>query len=242
MIVIEQDQASGIFRLSSCCLLSGFLSLIIACSLPMFVVTSYRGDGRILTKDFHADFTIGDGLWRRNVCHGRSKPDEDTLKKVGLSCKGMEQTAHCDDIDAYAEGAGKLKDRCDKFRQLQGLEIIAIFATFVAMILGGMSRSRNCESATSGMISFLNATSFAFLIIAISTASAVIARVKDADLDGDEKFECKTVFGAKLCHGAGPSYVLQWIAIAELLMAFIGTAILLCAKPTGVSEIREPLV
>jgi len=65
--------------------------LLLGSTLPMWVVTSFRGEGRLLVVDFSVDMNVGDGLWLRNVCFG-SRVSEDILNKAGLSCDGTMQT------------------------------------------------------------------------------------------------------------------------------------------------------
>ena len=64
--------------------------------------------------------------------------------------------------------------------------------------------------------------------------------------DGENNFSCSTMFGAELCHGYGPSFALQGIAIANLLVALLLHFVLLfvpSTEPTTTYQyIQAPLL
>jgi len=166
MLVIREERESSLVRLSSFCLCLAFLTLVLASVLPMFVVTSLQGHGKLLIAEFDVDLQIGDGLWKRNVCFGGSKPDEEVLKQFGLTCKGQLQLDHCDD-----EGlSDKQEEHCDQFMLLQGMQSLAIFSTFVASFVGSLARA--C-ARSAFLRTVMRLIAIASILTALSAASAV---------------------------------------------------------------------
>jgi hypothetical protein len=107
----------------------------------MFVMTHLTGHAKLLFREFDVQLAIADGLWKRNVCYGKDRPDEEKLQRFGLTCKGTMQTEHCDD-DGLTE---KQRDRCDKYELMQGMQTLALFAVVIAGIFGAFARK--CSSA-----------------------------------------------------------------------------------------------
>jgi len=213
---IVDEHHDRIYRLSSLCVCLGFFFLILASVLPMWVVASFKGDGKIpaLGKDFDVDVSIGDGLWKRNVCYGGDKPDEDVLQKVGLTCKGQRQTSHCSDDNV----PDKVQEHCDDFYAIQVTESLSIFFILFSVFLGTLGRS--CAT-TSVARKALRATSIISMFIALCTTGSVISMVKHSDMVHDHHFKCKDVFGADLCYGYGAAFGLQWAAVFALLVTVI---------------------
>jgi len=220
MLMLQSTKERKLVRLASCCTCLAFLSLICAAILPMFVVTSLKGHGKLLIAEFDVDLAIGAGLWKRNVCSGRSRPDEDVLAKFGLSCQGTLQTGHCDDDNL----SDKEEDRCERYALMQGMESLAIFSTFVSSFLGALARRSITLKFLRGGVRF---GSIVALGVSVAASSAVITLVKKSDMVENQEFSCSNMFGAQLCHGYGPSFALQWAAIGELLVALTLHIILL---------------
>jgi len=116
-----------------------FVLLFIGLSLvlPRWVVGSYRGDGHLGLVEFNVDVRMGDGLWSRNVCFGKSAP-EDLLNKAGLSCKGTPQTKGCD----ASHLTDDKKKECTFFYAAQTLQILAMCFAFAANITAWMIASK----------------------------------------------------------------------------------------------------
>jgi hypothetical protein len=239
MLVIREERESHLVKLASCCVCLGFLSLVFASVLPMFVVTSFQGHGKLLIADFDVDLAIGDGLWKRNVCFGNSRPDEAVLNQIGLTCKGSLQTENCENENL----SDKQQTHCDDFLLLQGMESLAIFATFVATFVGSLARG--CASVPL-LRTALRLSSIVSLVIALSSATAVIRLVRASDMVDERSFTCSRVLGAELCHGFGASFGLQWAAVGELSLAMVLNVILLCVSPSESQStyqyVRVPLL
>lgn len=172
------------------------------------------------------------------MCFGHSRPDESVLNQVGLTCEGSLQTANCDAEDLSA----KQQAHCDDFLLLQGMESLAIFSTFVATFINSLART----CARNPLLrSALRLSSIVSLVIALSSASAVIRLLKMSDMVDERSFSCSKVLGAELCHGFGASYGLQYAAIAELALALMVNIVLLCVAPTESATyqyVRVPLL
>jgi len=235
MLVVQHERERKIVRLASCCTCLAFFSLVCASILPMFVVSSLRGHGKLLIAEFDVDIAVGSGLWKQNVCFGSSQPDEDVLKQFGLTCKGSLQTAHCDN-DGLSD---KEQDRCDQYLLMQGMESLAVFSTFIASFIGTLARS--C-STLPFMATALRLGSIASLAVSVAAASAVVSLVKESDLVDETSFSCSNIFGAELCHGYGPSFGLQWAAIGELLLAMTLQVILLFVSPRETTSVSYQYV
>lgn len=167
MLVVREERESGLVRLSSLCLCLAFLTLVIASVLPMFVVTSFEGHGKLLVAEFDVDLRIGDGLWKRNVCFGGTHPSEEIMNQVGLTCKGSLQTEKCDQDNL----SDKEEDHCDQFLLLQGMESLAVFSTFIASFIGSMARACVHLPFLRTVLRFGTVIS---ILIALSAASSVI--------------------------------------------------------------------
>ena len=98
--------------------------------LPRWVVGSYRGNGHAGFVDFNVDVQMGDGLWRRNVCFGKSAP-EDLLNKAGLSCKGSSQTNNC----GADHKTDDKKEECTMFYAAESLQVFAMFFAFCSCVI-----------------------------------------------------------------------------------------------------------
>jgi hypothetical protein len=240
MMLVRQERESGLVKLASCCACLGFISLVVASVLPMFVVTSLKGHGKLLIADFDVDLSIGDGLWKKNVCFGESRPDESILNQLGLTCEGALQTEHCESDDL----SDKDQDHCDDFYLLQGMESLAIFSTFVATFIGSLART--CASMTL-LRTTLRLGAIVSLAIALSAAASVIRLVKESDMVDERSFSCSRALGAELCHGYGVSFGMQGAAVAQLALALMMNIILLCVSPvesttTTYQYVRVPLL
>lgn len=205
----------------------------------MFVVTSFRGHGKFLIADFDVDLAVGDGIWKKNICFGRSTPDENLLNNVGLTCSGSFQTENCDRDDL----SEKEENHCESFLLLQGMESLAIFSTFMATFIGSLARF--CVSFPL-VRTALRLSCIVVLLLAGAASGAVIQLVKESDMVNERSFSCTTVMGAQLCHGYGASFVFQWLAVFEIGIALLLNALLLCVSPTTTSTsfqyVRVPLI
>jgi len=111
---------------------SALVFLVLAMTLPMWVVGSYKGDGKVGLVTFDVDVHMGDGLWKRNVCFGKSDPQK-VMEKVGLSCNGRQQTKGCKDDE---EDMNDMSDECKKFYGAQTAEVAATaFAVLACLTL-----------------------------------------------------------------------------------------------------------
>ncbi|KAH9259052.1 hypothetical protein BASA81_002672 [Batrachochytrium salamandrivorans] len=212
------------------------LFLILASALPLFVVATLEGDYDLLNKHYSVDMRVGTGLFRRNVCYGKDRPNEDTLKKFGLSCAGHKQTYHCDWDDLKSSE----RTHCHDFMYMQGNEIAAIVFIILANLLaaGSLTGMGGDNAMVNGCNRF-GATLFTF--IAMCCAAAVIGRIQESDAvkfrdDNNMKWDCFKVLGAELCHGYGSSYYLQGLATTLLVFAFVGHLLLVVAAPLSSGE------
>jgi len=221
----------------SCCTFLAFISLIIAAFVPMFVMTHLTGHAKLLFKEFDVEVAIAQGLWKRNVCYGKDRPEESTLQKFGLTCKGTAQTSHCDD-DMLTD---KAKDRCDHYELMQGMQTLALFAVFIAGVMGAFARRCATVKYMGCIMKFGHVVA---LVVGVSAAISVISLVKDSDMVHENTFGCEDVFEADLCHGWGPSYALQWTGIVELLIAVVLSVVLLfiASGDSGNHFMRIPLL
>lgn len=220
MFSVKADKASRMIGTVSCCTFLAFVTLMIAAFVPMFVMTHLTGHAKLLFKEFDVEIAIAQGLWKRNVCYGKDRPEENTLKKFGLTCEGTMQTEHCDDNKL----TDKQRDRCDHYELMQGMETLALFAVFIAGVMGAFAR--NCATVKY-MGCIMKFGHVVALAVGVSAAISVISLVKDSDMVHENTFGCEDVFDANLCHGWGPSYALQWTGIVELLIALVLSVILL---------------
>ena len=105
--------------------LTSILFLWLSLILPMWVVGSFKGNGQVGAVKFEVDVNLGDGLWRRNVCFGKSDP-QGILEKAGLSCKPRYQTGACD--------ADDLSDECSRFFSAQVLQCLSVILAIMALL------------------------------------------------------------------------------------------------------------
>lgn len=238
MIAIKNDRETRMIGLVSCCTFLAFIALVIASLVPMFVMTHLTGHAKLLFKEFDVQLAIADGLWKRNVCYGKDRPDEDKLQRFGLTCRGTEQTEHCDD-DFLSD---EQKDRCDKYELMQGMQTLALFAVVIGGVMGAFARRCATVKYMNCIMKFGHVVALAIAAIA---AVSVISMIKDSDMVDERTFGCQEVFEADLCHGWGPSYALQWTGIVELLIATVLSFVLLfvaTGENDGYGFTRIPLL
>lgn len=203
----------------------------------MFVVTSLRGNAKVLLAEVNVDLSIGDGLFQKNVCFGGSKPEESFLNHFGLTCQGTRQTSFCEESHL----SPSQEEHCDDFKLMQGLESLALVAVFFSAFL--VSLTGACYRSPIFRLT-LRLVTIVTLLVAISCASSVMNLLKDSDMVDERSFSCQKVLGADLCYEYGASYVLQWISIGALCIALFLNIILLFVTPaTSYTEIvRVPLI
>jgi len=133
----------------------------LALTLPRWVVGSYRGEGHVGPVLFNVDVRMGDGLWTRNVCFGKSAP-EDLLNKAGFSCKGTPQTKGCD----ASHLTDDKKEECTLFYAAQTLQIFALFFALAA-----------CAAACQGAPNKMGLLGSGFLWILTSILIAIVIQL-----------------------------------------------------------------
>jgi hypothetical protein len=236
-IAFIQERRTSTSRSASCCACLALLLLTIAAFMPMWVVTSFYGHAKLLAVNMNVDLVVGDGLFKRNVCYGDSRPDEELMQRFGLTCKGSLQTAGCDDQSDLTNAE---KDHCDDFMLLQAFATASLFFVFVGLIFSGMAAHLRFQLFRT----FLRIGALACMSLALMSACVTVSLVHESDMVQDIPLQCNDVFGdAHLCRRYGASMVLQWLAIVALMFAVVNNLMLLCCvSDEEIKTARIPLL
>jgi len=157
--------------------------------------------------DFTVDFDVGTGIWMKNVCFGGSVPDEDVLKRFGLSCEGTSTLDGCEfdedgrDVNGNEEGT--------RIRAAEVLSVFSLACAFLGLLAA-------C-CATPGSVMRIAFASL-FSVLTLSSAIFVIEIMNESQMM-DKNFSCHDVFGADLCFRIGPSKTLQLLGITLSILS-----------------------
>lgn len=242
MSISEQNQA-WVSRTTGTLSFCALIFLILACAVPTMVTTSLTGEANVFGKKYTLDVHSAQGLFRSGVCWG-DDVNEDLLKKFGVDCNGKHQTSGCDK-DHLTHGA---KQHCKDFQYMQGWEITSIIFTVFAIVISTRSFSHLSDNSACQALDRFGGV--VMITIALIGASAVIKRLHNSDVvnfdEKDERWECSKAFGAELCHGFGPSYYFQALAVALLAFSLLGSIVIAFAGSNntggGGRGGREPLM
>jgi len=217
-------------------LMLSVMFLFIAAVAPAWSITRFDGDGTIGPLSYSVDVIIGDGLWKKNQCWGDY--NEELLRNVGLSCDGTPQLTGCDHVEKLTQDQ---VDNCELMELAESMQLFAVFCAtqaFLAMMIS--------TCVTRRQPAFLIASICAFL--ASYSASSVTAALRDSYMfkATGTNYECMQVLAGigEVCHGVGPAFGLQSMAIFFTCAASLIALMLACSKQDeeDVSMIRAPLV
>lgn len=231
MTKITSKRRTSLFRVSTALLCLASLFLILAAAIPGVVYTSLRGEYSAAGKSVKVDMYISQGLFSGGVCHGKHRPDDDVLKKLGIDCSGHKQTKGCNKDDLPKA----FKERCEDFHYMQGNAIAAIIFSIFAFVLATRSVSGLMDNDACKMFDRYGGPLLS--LIALCCAAAVLGRIKDSDIGSfNEKNDgkgwgCSKYLGTELCHEYGPSYHLEAISVAFLAIVFVCSLFLAVTAP-----------
>jgi len=223
----KRSSWGGFANCLGCC---GLLALVVASSVPAFLVTRVNGSADILAAHISVDVVVGDGLWTRGQCFGESADSvKELLQKVGLSCDGVPQTQKCarDDLSSLEQ------DHCNRFYVAQGMEVLAMGSLFIAILAGTSNRE--------GLLpALLRGIALSAALVASMAGSSVLSLLQDSYMftrinsegqrivdESSLQYQCATMFGLSVCHGPGFSFQLQAFGSALASMSAIVSLVLL---------------
>jgi len=210
--------------------------LLITTATPAWSITRFDGDGTIGPLSYSVDVIIGDGLFRKNQCWGDY--NEEMLKSIGLSCDGTPQLAGCDNVENLSE---EQVSNCETMELAIWMQLFSLFCATQAFLSLWIATcvARRVPALLIGAIC---------AFFASYGASSVNSLLRDSYMFKTTglKYECMPVLAGlgEVCHGMGPAFGLQSMAVFLCCTASAIAFVLACTKhdEEDIGMIRAPLV
>jgi len=226
------------WKISTFFSLLALVCFIIAAAFPSWVVLSIEGEGKVLGHAYDVDFKVGSGLFRRNVCYGGDRPDEDFLKHIGLSCNGKSQTKHCS-RKSVDKNNPDFNEECSRFVTAQVMEMLAIVFGVIA-VTAGCFIDRDLMTVTSIIM-------LSSIMLVVGSAVAEADMKKTRFFSREDKFDCRSTETFEICETYGMSlHAQEWgivfAAIALAINTILYVFVLVQGDRSGNKSDNQPLM